>query len=211
MRITSERVQRAIAEAALTTFCTRGYGSATLEEIGAQVGLTRGAVLHHFHSKAGLLGFVVDPCRQALAQLLITTPVNDSPSASQRRHLLARYADLFLAHRGVLRLLANDVSARAQLGLDDQWLMPPEPLVKLLVGSGTPDVHQVRVLAAIGALVQPVIGACGDLDNARTRAELIDGAVAVLQAPRARASRMHPEMATASEVRAAPLAKVAGQ
>jgi AcrR family transcriptional regulator len=211
MRINSERVQRAIAEAALTTFCRRGYGSATLEEIGAQVGLTRGAVLHHFHSKARLLGVVVDPCRQALVHWSMTTPQNDSPSASERRHLLTRYADLFLAHRGALRLLANDVSARVQLGLDDQWLMPPEPLVTLLVGSGAPAVHQVRVLAAIGALIQPVIGAREDLDNSTTRAELVDGAVAVLQRPRARAFRMHPETALASEVCATPLAKVADQ
>ena len=79
MRTTSEDAQRAIAEAALITFCKRGYGLATLEEIGAQVGLTRGAVLHHFKSKAGLLAAVVDPCRQALAQLLMTTPLERSP------------------------------------------------------------------------------------------------------------------------------------
>ena len=212
MRTTSENAQRAIAEAALSTFCKRGYGLATLEEIGAQVCLTRGAVLHHFKSKAGLLEAVVDPCRRALAQFLKTGALNDPPTAGQRRLLLIGFADLFLAHRGALRLLANDISARVQLGLDDQWFMPPERLVNLLVGSNANHLARVRVAAAIGALIQPV--SCGwvDLENATTRGELIETAVAVFHEPRQTASTMDLEiMATSSKVRAAPPAQVATQ
>ena len=56
MRTTSEKAQRAIAEAALITFLQTWLRPATLEEIGAQVDLTRGAVLHHFKSKGGPAG-----------------------------------------------------------------------------------------------------------------------------------------------------------
>jgi AcrR family transcriptional regulator len=209
---TSENAQRAIAEAALSTFCKRGYGLATLEEIGAQVCLTRGAVLHHFKSKAGLLEAIVGPCRRALAQLLMTSPLDDPPTAGQQRLLLVELADLFLAHRGPLRLLANDISARVQLGLEDQLFMPPERLVNLLVGSNANHLARVRVAAAIGALIQPV--SCGwvDLDNETTRGELIEIAVAVFHQPRQAASTRGPEiMATSSKVRAAPLAQVATQ
>ena len=193
MRTTSEDAQRAIAEAALATFCKRGYGLATLEEIGAQVGLTRGAVLHHFRSKARLLEAVVDPWNRALAQLLTTAPVDDPPTAGQRRLLVTGFTDLFLAHRGALRLLTNDISARAQLGLDDQWLMPPEQLVNLLVGSNANHLARVRVAAAIGALTQPVSCTWIDSDNATTRAELIEAAVAIFQGPRSRASNTRAE------------------
>ena len=124
MRIRTEETRRMITEAALSTFCSRGYGVATLEEIGAEVGLTRGAVLHHFVSKADLLSAVFSPYRLALADLLLNTEVDDPPTKRQRRELLVGFADLFLAHRGALRLLASDVSARVQLGLGDQWPMP---------------------------------------------------------------------------------------
>ena len=212
MRTTSEDAQRAIAEAALATFCKRGYGLATLEEIGAQVGLTRGAVLHHFRSKAGLLEAVVDPWRRALAQLLMAGPFDDPPTASQRRLLLTGFTDLFLAHRGALRLLTNDISARVQLGLEDQWLMPPERLINLLVGSNANHLARVRVAAAIGALIQPVSCAWIDPDNATTRGELIETAVAVFQGPRSRFSNTRPENAAGSSmVGVAPLAKVAAQ
>ena len=90
MRTTSEQARRVIVDAALSKFCRRGYSVATLEEIGADVGLTRGAVLHHFHSKAGLLAAVVDPCRQALDELLVTSALNAPSNARQRRELLTR-------------------------------------------------------------------------------------------------------------------------
>jgi AcrR family transcriptional regulator len=212
VRTTSEDAQRAIAEAALSTFCKRGYRVATLEEIGAQVGLTRGAVLHHFRSKAGLLEAVVDPWRRALAQLLMTGPVDDPPTADQRRQLLTGFTDLFLAHHASLQLLANDISARVQLGLEDQWLMPPERLINLLAGSNANHLARVRVAAAIGVLIQPVSYAWIDPDNATTRAELIEAAVAVLQGPRSRVSNTRFESdADSSVVGVAPLAQVAGR
>lgn len=183
MRTTSENAQRAIAEAALTIFCKRGYAPATLEEIGAQVGLTRGAVLHHFKSKGALLAAVVGPCREALAQLLITMPLSDPPTSYQRRQLLTTFADVLIAHRETLGLLANDISSRVQLGLDDQWFMPPEQLVTLLAGSNANQADQVRVAAAIGAMMQPVIWDWVDLDSPDGRAELIGAALAVFHGP----------------------------
>jgi AcrR family transcriptional regulator len=183
MRIRTEETRRVITEAALSTFCRRGYGVATLEEIGAEVGLTRGAVLHHFSSKADLLATAISPYRLALADLLLNTEVDDPPTKSQRRELLAGFADLFLEHRGALRLLASDVSARVQLGLGDQWLMPQGQLVTLLVGSKATNRTQARVIAAIGAMIQPAASRWLDLDDATTKAELIDAAMAVIDGP----------------------------
>jgi len=212
MRIRTEETRRVIAHAALSTFCRRGYGVATLEEIGAEVGLTRAGVLHHFNSKADLLGAVIDPYRWALADLLLTTKVDDPPTAGQRRQLLTRFADLFLEHRGALRLLANDVSARVQLGLCDQWPMPQGRLVTLLVGSDATDLTQVRVIAALGAMIQPLASVWLDLDDATTRDELIDAAVAVIDGPRSTASHSASEVTIiSSNVGFVLLAKAAAQ
>ena len=183
MRIRTEETRRMITEAALSTFCSRGYGVATLEEIGAEVGLTRGAVLHHFNSKADLLGAVINPYRRALADMLLNAKVDDPPTRSQRRELLTGFADLFLEHRGALRLLASDVSARVQLGVGDQWPMPQGQLVTLLVGSKATDRTQVRVIAAIGAMIQPAASVWLDLDDATTKAELVEAAIAVIDGP----------------------------
>jgi AcrR family transcriptional regulator len=187
MSVSTEATRRAIARAALSTFCKRGYGVATLEEIGAQVGLTRGGVLHHFKSKPELLEAVAEPYRQALADLLLNAQVDDPPTGPQRRQLLTRFADLMLEHRGTLRLLANDVSARAQLELDVQCPTQQVQLVSLLTGSQSTDRTKVRVTAALGAMIQPVASMWLDLDDVGTRGELIDAAVSVIDGTRSTA------------------------
>jgi AcrR family transcriptional regulator len=187
MSVRTEATRRAIARAALSTFCQRGYGVATLEEIGAQVGLTRGGVLHHFKSKPELLEAVAEPYRHALADLLLNAQVDDPPTEPQRRQLLTRFADLMLEHRGTLRLLANDVSARAQLELDVQCPTQQAQLVRLLTGSQSPDRTKVRVTAALGAMIQPVASMWLDLDDVGTRGELIDAAVSVIDGTRSTA------------------------
>jgi hypothetical protein len=137
--------------------------------------------------------------------------VDDPPTAGQRRLLLAGFTDLFFAHRGALQLLTNDISARVQLGLDDQWLMP-ERLINLLVGTNANQLARVRVAAALGALIQPVSWAWIDSDNPTTRAALIETAVAVFRRPRSRASDTRSEDgANSSIVAVAPLAQVAAR
>ena len=183
MRGSAEESRVAIRRAALATFCKRGYRTTTLAEIGAQVGVTRGTVLHHFNSKGELLRAVVGPYLGALADLLDAAQVQDPPTAAQRRQLLTELADLFLEHRGALQLLATDVAARVQLGLADQFAAPSERLVTLLLGSRSSRVGLVRVAAALGAMVQPVVSVGLELETARTRRELVDAALAVLDRP----------------------------
>ena len=72
MRTTSERAQRAIAEAISLQFRKHGYGLASVKEIWAQVGTTGDAALHHFGSETGLLEAGVDASRCALTQLPAT-------------------------------------------------------------------------------------------------------------------------------------------
>lgn len=63
MRRTAEdaaATRAALLEAALVVFAERGVGSATLAEVAAHAGLTRGAVYHHFADKNALLAAAVD-------------------------------------------------------------------------------------------------------------------------------------------------------
>jgi AcrR family transcriptional regulator len=183
MSIRTEQTRSAITQAALSTFCERGYGVATLEEIGTRVGLTRGGVLHHFKSKPDLLDAVAGPFRRALT-VLLDAQIDDPPTEGQRRRLLSGFADLILEHRGTLRLLANDVSARAQLALSDQRPMQQGKLVRLLAGSKATNLTRLRAAAALGAMIHPVASEWLNLGDVATRTDLIDAAVAVIDGRR---------------------------
>jgi AcrR family transcriptional regulator len=55
----SPDTQQAILEAALRVFARAGISAATLEDIAAEAGVTRGALLWHFHSKDELLSSII--------------------------------------------------------------------------------------------------------------------------------------------------------
>jgi AcrR family transcriptional regulator len=183
MRASTEESRAAIQRTALATFCARGYRTTTLEEIGAQVGVTRGTVLHHFKSKADLLAAVADPYLKAVEVLLDSAEAGDPPTVAEQRQLLTDLADLLLQHRDALRLLVTDVAARVQLGLVDQWAAPTDRLVRLLLGSYPAVTCQVRVSAALGAMIHPLASGGVRLNTAESRSELIDAALAVLARP----------------------------
>ena len=52
-RPSSER-RKEILEAALTIFVKKGYSDARMEDIVHEIGLSKGAIYHHFHSKRDL-------------------------------------------------------------------------------------------------------------------------------------------------------------
>ncbi len=50
----AERTRRELLDAALTVFSKNGYAASHLEDIAQAAGVTRGAIYHHFGSKADL-------------------------------------------------------------------------------------------------------------------------------------------------------------
>lgn len=63
MRRTKEeaaQTRRELLDAALNVFSQQGYQAARLEDIAAAAGVTRGAIYHHFSSKAGLFEALLD-------------------------------------------------------------------------------------------------------------------------------------------------------
>ncbi len=59
-RAEMEETRAALLEAARRVFCEAGYADASMDDLTAQAGLTRGALYHHFGDKKGLLAAVVE-------------------------------------------------------------------------------------------------------------------------------------------------------
>ena len=56
----AEQTRRELLEAALTVFSKNGYAATRLEDIAKAAGVTRGAIYHHFGSKADLYLALID-------------------------------------------------------------------------------------------------------------------------------------------------------
>lgn len=144
-----------ILQAARTQFAERGFADTSLADIGAEVGLTRGAVLYHFGSKERLLQELLAPFVEGLdAELTRLERLSPTPS---RAHALDVILELFATSRAGADLLARDISARAATGLDAWVTSRLTRLVHVLSGTDTPTpVDEVRALAAIGAMIRPL-------------------------------------------------------
>lgn len=55
-----EETRAKLIRAARKVFATKGYAAASMDELTAEVGLTRGALYHNFGDKRGLLRAVID-------------------------------------------------------------------------------------------------------------------------------------------------------
>ncbi|MAM56653.1 MAG: TetR family transcriptional regulator [Salinicola sp.] len=55
-----EETRAKLIDAARAAFAEKGYAGASMDELTARAGLTRGALYHHFGDKRGLLAAVVD-------------------------------------------------------------------------------------------------------------------------------------------------------
>ena len=84
-----EETRRKLLQAARQAFAEKGYAASSMDELTADVGLTRGALYHNFGDKTGLLG------RRELLALIAPRAVFDKaggfrPGDADLRPLLRR-------------------------------------------------------------------------------------------------------------------------
>lgn len=152
-RSSEAKVQRQrIRLAAGQRFQKYGFDRTSLADIGSEVGLTRGAVLYHFGSKAELLAELVRPLMTGLDVALLE--LEASTPAPEPAAVIDTLLDLFASTPAVVDLLARDIASRHALGLGTSRT---QRLMQLLApGSDADPAEQVRAYAALGALVAPL-------------------------------------------------------
>src|SRR5439155_1209517 len=149
--VTRTRIQ----DVALALFRTRGYDATSLQQIAADLDVTKAALYYHFPSKARLLHSLADPFLDEECTLL--EGYTDGPLADAARCALASaLIDLLLAHRPVVAWLTRDLAALAQPAIGARVEANTERLQRLLAGSDQSVAGQVRAAAAVGALTRPV-------------------------------------------------------
>ena len=110
----SAAMKRRLIEATLETLHEHGYGELTIGRVVAVAGVSRGAPLHHFTSKAALVeaataSLVADVSQKMLE---IWKRVQRDPDPI-RQFSLALWKDIFLAREGVVLAELSHASRRA--------------------------------------------------------------------------------------------------
>ena len=172
--VTRTRIQ-AVARA---RFARCGYDATSLQQIAADLDVTKAALYYHFPAKARLLHSLADPFLDGERALL--AGYSDGPlDAATRRELVRALIDLLLAHRPVVAWLTRDLAALAQPGIGARVAANTERLQRLLAGADPGGVGQVRAAAAVGALTRPV-AVLEELDLGDLRGTLVAAALGAL-------------------------------
>lgn len=181
-RSTAAQVRAEILGIAGEHFHRFGYDRASLAEIGAELGLTRGAVLYHFGSKAGLLAALLTPFTTALDETLAQLEARATPPPPPE--VVDPVLDLMLANRPAAELLARDIASRHAVELDTWFIDSTTRLVALLSpDSRTDPAAAARGYAALGALMRPLVSLPDPLPET-AREAIRHAALGALRRPR---------------------------
>lgn len=78
------RTAQLVLESATDLFASQGFADVSLDDVATAVGVTRGAVYHHYRSKAGLFGAVVDRLQSQVAAAVSLAATEAGPSPSDQ-------------------------------------------------------------------------------------------------------------------------------
>jgi len=99
-----------ILAAATRQFYERGYQAVTMDEIGAEVGITSTAVYKYFDSKAELLSAVIARASEPLSLGLTLALAAANTPAEGLLNALDAYVDFALVHHDLVGILVSEVT-----------------------------------------------------------------------------------------------------
>ncbi|MCE8011546.1 TetR/AcrR family transcriptional regulator [Billgrantia desiderata] len=135
-----EETRAKLIRAAREAFASKGYAAASMDELTAEAGLTRGALYHNFGGKQGLMQAVVDQIDQEMVERVL---VAQARAASRWEGLLEEgvaYIEMALEPE-VQRIMLLD--GPAVLGDPSQWpnqnacLLRTTQTIQALIDEGT--------------------------------------------------------------------------
>lgn len=180
----SDRTRARILDVALELMATQGFSATSTREMSERLGFTKAALYYHFHTKDDLLGALVAPILDGLAEL--TGSVPPGVGVSGRRQLLAGYVDLVAAHENLIRVLSEDPSA-SQRPVVQAAAPIYERLIQSLSGEAEPGTAaRARVRAALGGIHSVLLKADPGEDRLLLREAALVAACGALGIPSGR-------------------------
>jgi AcrR family transcriptional regulator len=152
-----------LIDVAVGLFTRHSFAGTSLQMIADELGFTKAAVYHHFHTREELLGAVVEP---VFGQLRIVIEEAEALRGRNARaeHMLVGYAYLAVRNRALVTVLAGDPGVidmlRAHGDFDDLINRQIKLLADVEPGPGG-RVKAAVVLAGIAGAALPGI----DLDD----------------------------------------------
>lgn len=176
--------KKAILDAAVRLFVSKGFEQTSLREIADAVGITKPSLYYHYSSKLDLLVAVIDPLLEAFRDLADEVETMPAPDAESRRAVLRSYLRAMIRNRDAGEMMTrnavaivNAVADRYPVIVDAHrtvrdWLAGPDPTPVQLLRAGA--ALEILTVALISNEIAP------DTGDDVVESTLLDAALAAL-------------------------------
>ena len=155
--------------AAVDLFTRHSFAGTSLQMIADEMGFTKAAIYYHFRTREELLAAVVEPIFEQLSGI-ITAAESQRSAGARADRMLRGYAELAVANRALVSVLACDPSVTTLLRDQPQWAELINRQLALLAGDEQGAGGLIKatvVLAGISSAVGPAWIAVDDDDLLR--------------------------------------------
>lgn len=165
-----------ILEVALRLFAEHSFAGTSLQMIADELGITKAAVYHHFHTREELLGALAEPALTEMRDLIDTASAQRTPNA-RAQHMLTGLVDLALRHRALTPILAADQAIVHLFRTQGRYAELVDQPLALLAGSAPEPTGRINAALALSGIANAVGGALlADLNNDTLRPHLLAAA-----------------------------------
>jgi AcrR family transcriptional regulator len=171
----SDTKQR-IIDTARELFARKGVQKTSLQEIAAELGITKPALYYHFNSREDLVRSIVQPLIDDGDAFIAD---QEQRAEVAPRALLEGYFDFNLRYRADIMLVLTELTTLAELGLIDTVFAWRSRLTTLLFGPSPTLAQSTRAVVALGGL-QDCTVQFPHVPEDELRAAAVDAACAAL-------------------------------
>lgn len=175
-----------ILDAALRLFAERSFAGTSLQMIADEMGITKAAVYHHFHTREDLLSALAEPVVTQMREAIEAAEAQRTPNARAER-MLTGFVDLTLRHPKLTAMLAADQAMIHLIRTREHYDQLVGRPLTLLAGSAPYPAGRISAAVAMAGIAGTAgRGPTCDLDDDTARRHLVETGRRILglRAPR---------------------------
>lgn len=166
--------RRRLMDAAIDLFKNHSVAATSLQMISDELGFTKSAIYHHFRTRDELLGAIIEPIIERVAEAAEDAASQRSPRARADR-MLTGYTALAVANRDLFPVFTGDPAVVDFLRGRPDWAAVIQRQIDLLAGADPGPRGQVKAAIVMAGIAGAVGVPFDGLDDDALREELIAG------------------------------------
>jgi AcrR family transcriptional regulator len=169
-----EGTRERILDVALRLFAEHSFAGTSLQMIADELGITKAAVYHHFHTREELLGTLVKPALDEMRAVVDAAVAHRTPHA-RAEHMLTGFVDLAVRHRKLIAMLGADQAIARLLKAQAHYDELVERPLALLSGTVPDPAGRINAAVALAGIASTAGSELlADLDDDTIRTHLIE-------------------------------------